>query len=114
MKLLWQVEKEFFEMQEKIEDLYDEELTLEEFLDYGFNYNTILNPYEEDTDKKDLKGLYVDDDYNYSIDLTDEMLHVLVELSSTYEDCDGYTCANIVLKNNEDWKYFEELVKECE
>lgn len=106
--LLYQAEQKYFDTLDNAIYEAEQGLTLEEFLELGFNNSTLLNPEEEDTDIKDL-FLESSGEY-YREDLTEDMLNARVVLSSTYEDFDGYTCANIVLENEEDWKYFKELI----
>lgn len=110
--LLYELESQYQEQLESAINTIVDGVTLEEFLDLGFNNATLLSPYEEDTDKKDINDLYKCVDGSYSIDLTEDMLKCRFLLSSTYEDGDGFTCCNIELENKEDWKYFEELVEE--
>ena len=109
--LLWEAESRYRDILD--DSIYEAEqgLTLKEFLELGFNNATLLNPCEEDTDKYDITDLYMEDENTYSReDLTEDMLESRVVLSSTYEDFDLMTCANIVLENEEDWKYFKELI----
>lgn len=103
-----------YEIESKYRDLLDECIsvaedgcTLKEFLELGFNNATLLNPFEEDTDTKDIENLYFESDLYYKLD--ENMLNSMVLLSSTYEDFDGYTCAYIELKDSKDWEYFKEL-----
>ena len=110
MRKLYEVEYEYREVYDNALYAIEEGCTLEEFLELGFNNATLLNPNEEDTDRYDIFDLY--DTSDIADKLTNEMLQARVSLSSTYQDGDDYTCANIVLENEEDWKLFEKLVEE--
>lgn len=110
--LLYELESQYQKQLDNSSYIIENGCTLKEFLDLGFNNATLFNPYEEDIDKKDINDLYKCTDGNYSIDLTEDMLKCRVLLSSTYEDGDGFTCCNIVLENEKDWKHFKELIEE--
>ena len=75
--------------------------------DIGFNNITILNPNEEDTDTKDIEVYFGSDTYD---NMSDKAKNCMVVLSSIYQDFDDYTCVNVCLKNEDDWKYFEGLL----
>lgn len=107
MKKLYQYEDEYREALKYAVYNVENGCTLREFLELGFNNATLLNPFEEDTDKKDVNNIYEESEVVEKF--TDKMLDVRVTLSSTYEDWDGFTCANIVLENDNDWKLFEKL-----
>lgn len=110
--LLYDLEDKYQRALEIALDTIKNGCTLEEFLDLGFNNATLLNPFEEDTDKKDIVDLYTYEKGEYSYDLTEEMLETRVALSSDYVDGDGYTCVNIVCENDNDFKKFEKLLEE--
>lgn len=113
--LLWEYEEIYHSFNGILEDALDtikRGCTLKEFLDLGFNNATLLNPFEEDTDKNDIWDLYIDRDGNYSIDLTEDMLNTRVSLSSTYIDGDGFTCCMIVCENDDDFHKFDVLLEE--
>ena len=108
MRKLYECQADFMDAYDRAIDWGEMGCTLKEAIeDIGFNNITLLNPYEEDTDKKDIGDIYYNS-YIYN-KLDDNMLNCEVELSSTYEDSDGFICANMVLQNDEDWKYFEKL-----
>ena len=105
MKKLYEYQADFMEAYDRAIDWAFDGCTLKEAIeDIGFNNITLLNPFEEDTDIHDI--YYDSTMYNK---LNNKMLNIEVELSSTYEDSDGFICANMVLKNRDDWKYLESL-----
>lgn len=112
MRKLYEYEADYYEAMERAIDWAEMGCTLEDAIeDIGFNNITLMNPYEEDTDRKDIHNLYHG---SSMVDkLTKEMLKAKVVLSSTYQDGDDFTCANMVLENKEDWKLFEKLVEEA-
>ena len=114
--LLWEYEEIIHNFGDILEDaIYTIEngCTLRDFLDLGFNNATLLNPFEEDNDKKDIYDLFTckDGDY-YREDLTEDMLNTRVVLSSTYKDGEDFTCCNIVCENDNDFHKFEKLLEE--
>ena len=108
MKKLYEYQADFLEAYNRAINWAESGCTLQEAIEeIGFDNITLLNPFEEDTDSNDINDLYYGSDN--ANQLTDKMKNVEVVLSSEYEDCDGYICANMVLKNKNDWKYFKGL-----
>lgn len=109
MKKLFEYEADYFEAYDRAIDWAEMGCTLKELVEeIGFNNITILNPFEEDTDKKYITNIYYGG--NKYENMNDIIKNIKVILSSTYTDLDGYTCANIELENKEDWKLFKEAL----
>ena len=109
MKKLYEIQADYFEAYDRALDWIEEGCTLRDCIeDIGFNNITLLNPFEEDTDEKDINNIYYDSDIYDK--MTEEMLNTKVELSSTYEDGDGFLCVHVVCKNDDDFKKFKSLL----
>ena len=84
---------------------YDD-ITLREMLELGFN-NNYLNKRDDYSYIKELG--WCNEKGNYEYDFTDEQLNVKIEMKEYDADTDGYTFARIYLKNEEDYKLFEDF-----
>jgi hypothetical protein len=114
MKLLWELEQNYLEKyNDSIYMVENEDLTIRELLDLGFNNNYIKigdNKYNLgyalDSRSREVEGVdYKSEDF----DLTDKQLDCEIAKGGSLDtDWDGFTIITVRLKNEEDKKYFLE------
>lgn len=105
--LLWKLQEDFREELHRRYNIakYDD-ITLREMLELGFN-NNYLNKRDDYSYIKELG--WCNEKGNYEYNFTDEQLNVKIEMKEYDADTDGYTFARIYLKNDEDYKLFEDF-----
>lgn len=117
MELLWKKEEEFKEMLENsLNCVKYDNLTIRELLDLGFNNNYLIleNGEEFNLGYKDHEG-------NYSEELTEKQLNVKVYMSEDFSyyidediDEDGYHIAKVYCINSDDENLFNKEMEEKE
>lgn len=118
MELLWKKEEEFKEMLENsLNCVKYDNLTIRELLDLGFNNNYLMLSNGKKWGKIELG--YIDEEGNYSEDLTEEQLNVKVYMKEDFGyysdediDEDGYHIAKVYCINSDDEKLFNKEEKE--
>jgi len=110
-RLLWNYECTFKEyLNECLNDLETEEMSIQDLLDMGFNNSHLLiDNYCYELGYKDLEG-----NYNSPIKLTKKILNMKIKLSYTDYDYDLYTIVYVELVNEKDKKDFLERMKKNE
>lgn len=105
--LLWKLQEDFMEELHRRYNIakYDD-ITLREMLELGFN-NNYLN---KRGDYSYIKKLgWCNEKGNYEYNFTEEQLNAKIEIKEYDTDTDGYIFARIYLKNDKDYKLFEDF-----
>lgn len=105
-ELLWKLQYNFItEFEKRCNKIYDNDLTVRELLDLGFNNNYLILSNEK---FKRFELGYKDEDGTYSNELTDEQMNTIVEYYRDSLDYDDYVIMLVKCKNIDDEKLFKE------
>lgn len=113
MGILWKEEQDFKESLDRAINMVKyEKITIQELLDLGFNNN-----YLKLSNEKTFKLGYIDENREYSKELSKEQLNVKIYMKEDFGyysdediDEDGYHIAKVYCINQEDEELFEEMI----
>ena len=105
-ELLWKLQHDFItEFDKRRNKIYNNDLTVRDLLDLGFNNNYLIFSNEK-SNRFELG--YKDEEGTYSNELTDEQLNVIVKYYRDSVDYDDYVIMIVKCKNIDDEKLFKE------
>ena len=105
-ELLWKLQHDFItEFDKRRSKIYNNDLTVRDLLDLGFNNNYLI--FSNEKFKRFELG-YKDENGTYSNELTDEQLNVIVKYYRDSLDYDDYVIMIVKCKNIDDEKLFKE------